>query len=101
MAIINANTAGSATLTPDTVDTINLTCPATRLIVWNLKHTGSTLYFTFAPAATGAPTPTVGGNNCYAVSHGPAGVLNLPALGVPLQIKVISAAAQDYSVMVV
>jgi hypothetical protein len=101
MATINANKAGSATLTANTVDTVNLTCPATRLIVWNRSHTGSTLYFTFAPAATGAPTPTVGGNDCYAVSHGPAGVLDLPALGVPLQVKVISAGTQDYSVMVV
>lgn len=101
MATISANKAASATLSISTVDTVNLTNPAKRLIVWNRTHTGSSIFFTFAPLSQGAPTPTVSGNDCYAVAHGPAGVIDLPADGVPLQVKLISAGSQDYSVMVV
>lgn len=101
MATYSAVTVVNKTLTADTVDTVNLSQPATHLLIANLDHTGTTIYFTFADATKGTVAPTVAGDNCYAVSHGPHGVISLPMSGVPIQVKLISAGAQRYSVQVI
>lgn len=101
MATYSAVTVVNKTLAADTVDTVNLSQPATHLLVANLDHSGTTIYFTFADATKGTLNPTVAGDNCYAVSHGPHGVISLPMSGVPIQVKLISGGIQRYSVMVI
>ena len=101
MATYSALKAVNKTLVADTVDTVNLSQTATQLIVANLDHSGQPIYFTFADAALGTSTPTVAGDNCFAVTHGPHGVINLPMSGVPIQVKLISSGSQKYSIMVV
>jgi hypothetical protein len=101
MATYTANVCVNATTAANVVDTINLTCPATNLMVTNLDHAGQTIYFRFADASQGAATPTVGGNDCYAVNHGPAGRVVFRISGAPIQIKIISSGTQNYSVAVI
>lgn len=101
MATYTANVCVNATTAANVVDTINLTCPATQLMVTNLDHTGYTIYLRFADASQGAATPTVGGNDCYAIEHGPSGRVIFPISGASIQVKLIASGAQNYSVAVI
>lgn len=101
MATYNANICVNATTSSNVVDTINLTCPATNLMVTNLDHTGYTIYLRFADASQGAATPTVAGNDCYAIEHSPGGRVVFPISGAPIQVKLIAGGTQNYSVAVI
>lgn len=101
MATYTANVCVNATTAANVVDTINLTCPSTQLMVTNLDHTGATLFIKFASAAQGAGTPTVAGNDCHAIEHGPSGRVIFPIPGTATQVKLIASAIQNYSVSVI
>ena len=101
MATYTANVCVNATTTANVVDTINLTCPATQLMVTNLDHTGYTIYLRFADASQGAATPTVGGNDCYAIGHNPGSRTIFPISGASIQVKIIAGGMQNYSVAVI
>ena len=99
MATYSVNTAKHAVLTPSTVDTVNLTNPASFILVSNRTTSGNPVYFTFGDASKGVADPTVGGDDTYIVTIGMT--VSLPGDGTAPQVKLISTSAQAYSVQVV
>jgi hypothetical protein len=99
MATYSVNTAKHAVLTPSTVDTVNLTNPASFILVSNRTTSGNPVYFTFGDASKGVADPTVGGDDTYIVTIGMT--VSLPGDGTAPQVKLISSSAQAYSVQVV
>jgi hypothetical protein len=99
MATYSVNTAKHAVLTPSTVDTVNLTNPASFILVSNRTTSGNPVYFTFGDASKGVTDPTVGGDDTYIVTIGMT--VSLPGDGTAPQVKLISSSAQAYSVQVV
>lgn len=99
MATSSAASSKHATLTPATMDTVTLTNPAKRVLIKNRSTTaGNVLYATINGA-----DPTSGGDNTISVCAGetymtPDGESFLAAVDVV--IKLISATADPYSVMV-
>jgi len=99
MATYSVNTAKHAVLTPSTVDTVNLTNPASFILVSNRTTSGNPVYFTCGDASKGVTDPTVGGDDTYIVTIGMT--VSLPGDGTAPQVKLISSSAQAYSVQVV
>ena len=95
MATYTANIATTQTLSADTVDTVTLTSPATRVTVTCSSAVGSgTVYFTVGSGS--ATTPTVGGSNAYAVVAGSSFTVDFD--GSFPTVKLISSAALTYTV---
>lgn len=99
MASFTVNTAKHAVLTPATVDDITLNSPASFVMVTNRTMSGEPIYFRFGDATKPVPDPAVTGNNSYVALTGMT--ITFPCEGVPITVKVISSAAQAYSVQVV
>lgn len=95
MATYTANIATTQTLSVDTVDTVTLTSPATRVTVTCSSAVGAgTVYFTVGSGS--ATTPTVGGSNAYAVVAGSSFTVDFD--GSFPTVKLISSAALTYTV---
>jgi len=95
MATYTANIATTQTLSADTVDTVTLTSPATRVTVTCSSAVGAgTIYFTVGSGST--TTPTVGGSNAYAVVAGSSFTVDFD--GSFPTVKLISSAALTYTV---
>lgn len=95
MATYTANIATTQTLSANTVDTVTLTSPATRVTVTCSSAVGSgTVYFTVGSGS--ATTPTVGGSNAYAVVAGSSFTVDFD--GSFPTVKLISSAALTYTV---
>jgi microcystin-dependent protein len=95
MATYTANIATTQTLTANTVDTVTLTSPATRVTVTCSSAVGAgTVYFTVGSGS--ATTPTVGGSNAYAVVAGSSFTVDFD--GSFPTVKLISSAALTYTV---
>lgn len=95
MATYTANIATTQTLSANTVDTVTLTSPATRVTVTCSSAVGSgTVYFTVGSGS--AATPTVGGSNAYAVVAGSSFTVDFD--GSFPTVKLISSAALTYTV---
>lgn len=99
MASYTVNKAKHATLTPDTVDTVSFGDSVSFVIVSNRTTSGSPIFFTYGDPSKGVPTPTVNGDDCYVVAIGMT--ISLMGDGTPSDVKLISNAAQAYSVMVI
>lgn len=99
MASYTVNKAKHATLTPDTVDTVSFGDSVSFVIVSNRTTSGSPIFFTYGDPTKGVPTPTVNGDDCYVVAIGMT--ISLMGDGTPSDVKLISNAAQAYSVMVI
>jgi hypothetical protein len=98
MASYTVLCAKHATLTATTVDTVTLNQPASFFLVTNRASTGAPIYFTLGDTLAATTTPTVAGDDTYVV---PVGItMAVPFDGTPSYCKLISADAQDYSVMV-
>lgn len=95
MATYTANIATTQTLSANTVDTVTLTSPATRVTVTCSSAVGAgTVYFTVGSGS--AATPTVGGSNAYAVVAGSSFTVDFD--GSFPTVKLISSAALTYTV---
>jgi hypothetical protein len=95
MATYTANIATTQTLSANTVDTVTLTSPATRVTVTCSSAVGAgTVYFTVGSGS--ATTPTVGGSNAYAVVAGSSFTVDFD--GSFPTVKLISSAALTYTV---
>jgi hypothetical protein len=95
MATYTANIATTQTLSANTVDTVTLTSPATRVTVTCSSAVGAgTIYFTVGSGS--ATTPTVGGSNAYAVVAGSSFTVDFD--GSFPTVKLISSAALTYTV---
>jgi hypothetical protein len=99
MASYTVNKAKHAVLTPDTVDTVSFGDSVSFVIISNRTTSGSPIFFTYGDPTKGVPTPTVNGDDCYVVGIGMT--LSLVGDGTASDVKLISNAAQAYSVMVV
>ncbi len=99
MASYTVNKAKHAVLTPNTVDTVSFGDSVSFLIISNRTTSGSPIFFTFGDPTKGVPTPTVNGDDCYVVAIGMT--FSLVGDGTASDVKLISNAAQSYSVMVV
>jgi microcystin-dependent protein len=95
MATYTANIATTQTLSANTVDTVTLTSPATRVTVTCSSAVGAgTIYFTVGSGS--ATTPTVGGSNAYAVVAGSSFTVDFD--GSFPTVKLISSAALTYTI---
>jgi hypothetical protein len=99
MANYTVNFAKHATLTPSTVDTITVNQPASFFLVTNRATSGGPIYFTLGDTLDKTAQPTVGGDDTFGIGLGVT--VQIPFDGSPSYIRLISANAQDYSVMVI
>jgi hypothetical protein len=91
MASYTATSAKHATLGASTVDTVTLGSDCNNVEVYNRAATVD-IYFTVNGA-----TPTVAGDNTYAVGPGTALLVSVPTSGATV-VKLISTGANAYSV---
>lgn len=91
--------AKHATLTGSVVDTVNLTQPASYILVTNRSISGTPIYFTIGDTLDTTSTPVAAGDNTFAIA--PGITIQVPFDGSQSVVKLISADAQSYSVMVV
>lgn len=99
MAAYTVNFAKHATLAPTTVDSVTLKNPTSFIIVMNTTISGAPIYFTYGDPTTGVADPTVAGDNTYHVGIGQNAVISVD--GTNQLVKLISAQAQNYSVVAV
>ena len=89
MATYSASSAKTITLVANTVDTITLTGTGNTLHVFQTS-TSTPIYFTAGQPGTTPATPTVAGDDNYAVMNG-YNSIDFPWTGTGAVIKVISA----------
>jgi|DEB0MinimDraft_3_1074331.scaffolds.fasta_scaffold01523_4 hypothetical protein len=99
MASYTVNVAKHATLTPDTVDNITFTAPASFILLTNRTTSGASIYFTYGDPTKGVTDPAVAGNDSYHLGIGQT--LSIPGDGSAPLVKAISSQAQAYSVQVI
>lgn len=99
MASYTVNTAKHATLTPDTVENLTFTSPASFVLLTNRTTSGASIYFTFGDPTKGVANPTVAGDDTYHLGIGQT--LSIPGDGTAPLVKLISSQAQAYSVQVI
>ena len=88
MANYTVNFAKHATLTAAVVDTITINQPASFFIVTHRGNSGAPIYFTIGDTLETTPSPTVGGDNTFAIQLQVS--LQIPFDGSPSFIKLIS-----------
>jgi hypothetical protein len=91
--------AKHATLTGSVVDTINLTQPASYILVTNRSISGTPIYFNIGDTLDTTPDPVAAGDNTFGIA--PGITIQVPFDGSQSVVKIISADPQSYSVMVV
>lgn len=87
--------ADHGTLVADTVTTVTLTSVKTNLRVQNRGTSGS-VFYTFGSGA--AATPTVAGDDTYALPPGACDEWNIGSPGAGFVVKLISSATPEFSV---
>lgn len=91
--------AKHATLTGSVVDTVNLTQPASYILVSNRSTSGTPIYFSVGDTLDTTSEPVAAGDNTFAIA--PGVTIQVPFDGSQSVVKLISADSQSYSVMVI
>lgn len=99
MASYTASQAKTVTTVGSQVDDITLTGEGS--ILRFITTSGSThTYFTAVPNSDTPATPTVGGDNCYAVAHGNV-ITDYPWPGTSAKLKIVNSGVVTLTVMLV
>ena len=88
MATYSASEAKTITLVANTVDTVTLTGSGNLIHFWQTSTTP--IYMTFAQPGQTPATPTIAGDNCYAIMNN-NNPTEFPWSGNGIVIKLISA----------
>lgn len=97
MATYSASNAKTITLVNGQVDTLTLTAPG-NTISFAITANHKPIYFTLGNPGQTIPTPTVEGDNCYAVDY--QTVFTGPWNGGAVTIKMIAAGTPTVTVMI-
>jgi hypothetical protein len=96
MATYTATAAKTITLVANQVDTITLTGTGTILHMWQTSTTP--IYMTFAQPGQVPATPTIGGDECYAIMNN-NNSNDFPWSGNGIVVKMICAAIATVNVV--
>jgi len=97
MATYTASNAKTITMVNGDVETVTLTAPGST-IAFAITANHKPIYFTVGNPGQTIPTPTVGGDNCYAVDY--QSVFTGPWNGGAATIKMIAAGTPTVTVMI-
>jgi len=97
MPSYTVNVAKHSTLSVSTVDSVTLNKPASFLLIMNRASSGNPIFYTFGDPEKGVAAPTIAGDDTYVVGAGQT--VSVPADGTIQLVKLISNAAQPYSII--